>query len=162
MLQVWSPTDHEGISTACRHSFNAAWAPGGSEAALPEPVVTGLHTILAGVDSTRVTMQGAAVKGVGLQPEVHTFEERDKLLARFLKKSLTRLAILGSNDRPIRHTYTPFIQQATALVAGFTQQLAHFEAMQRNSRAVLADILLQSQAMLDDVGDSEGDVSAGF
>ena len=162
MLQKWSPTDTMENSTAYRHSFNAARAPVGSEAALPEPVVTDLHAILTGVDSTRVTMKGDAVKGVGLQPEVHTFEERDKLLARFLKKSLTRLAILGSSDKPIRHTYTPFIQQATDLVAGFTQQLAHFEAMQRNSRAVLADMLLQSQAILNNVGESENDVSAGF
>ena len=102
--------------------------------------------------------QGDAVKAVGLQSEVHTFEERDKLLARFLKKSLTRLATLRSGEIPIRHTYTQYIQQATALVAAFTQQLSHFEAVQRRTRVALADILLESQAMLDDLGDSEWDV----
>ena len=101
-----------------------------------------------------VTTEGAAVKDIGLESEAHTFEERDKLLARFLKKSLTRLATLGSSAKPIRHTYTQFVQQATALVTAFTQQLAHFEAVQRHSRLALADILLESQAMLYDLGDS--------
>ncbi len=148
-------------SAACRHSFNAAWAPVGDEAALPEPEVTGPRTLFNRVDSTVVTAEGAAVNDRGLQSEVHTFEERDKLLARFLKKSLTRLATLGSSQKPIRQTYTQFVQQATALVAAFTQQLAHFEAVQRHSRVALADILLESQAMLDDA-DSGHDVSAGF
>ena len=145
-------------SAACRHSSNAAWAPLGSEAALPEPEVTGQRTLLTGVEGTVVTTEGAAVKDIGLESEAHTFEERDKLLARFLKKSLTRLATLGSSAKPIRHTYTQFVQQATALVTAFTQQLAHFEAVQRHSRLALADILLESQAMLYDLGDSEWEV----
>ena len=124
--------------------------------------MTGPHMILTGVDGTRITTEGDAVRDVGLHSGMHTFEERDRLLARFMKKSLTRLAILGSSEKPIRHTFTPFIQQATALVAGFTQQLAHFEAMQRNSKAVLSDIMLESQGILDDLEDSEPDVSAVF
>ena len=143
---------------ACRHSSHVAWAPVGDEAALPEPVVTGPRTLLTGVDSTDKTTEGAAVKGVGLQSEAHTFEDRDKLLTRFLNKSLTRLATLGSSEKPIRHTYTSFIQQATALVAAFSQQLAHYEAVQRHTGAALADILLESQAMLDDLRDSEWDI----
>ena len=155
-----SPHGHDDVA-ACRGSFNAAWAPLGNEAALPELKMTDPCTLLNGVGSTVVIKEGVAVKAVGLQSEVHTFEERDRLLARFLKKSLTRLATLGSSDKPIRHTYTRFVQQATASVAAFTQQLAHFEAMQRHTSIALADILLQSQAMLDHLGNSESDISAG-
>ena len=83
---------------------------------------------------------------------VQSFEERDRFLARFLKKSLTRLATLGSSKEPIKQkTYTQFIQQATTLVAAFTQQLAHFEAVQRDFEDALADMLLDSQAILDDL-----------
>ena len=159
---MWSPHRHDGAFAACRHSFNAAWAPLGNEAALPEPEVTDPCPLFDGVDDKTITTEGAAVTAAGLQPEVHTCEERDKLLARFLKKSLTRLAALGSSEKPIRQTYTHFVQQTTALVAAFTQQLAHFEAVQRHTRFALADILLESQAMLNDVGDIERDISAGF
>ena len=145
---------------ACRHSFDVAWAPVGDDAALPEAVVTGPRTLLTGCRGKTDITEGAAVKDSGLPSEVYTFEERDRLLSRFLKKSLAQLAILGSSDKPIRLTYTPFVQQATALVAAFTQQLAHFEAMQRKSKLVLADILLESQAILAVVEDC--DDSAGF
>ena len=155
---MYSPDSHDGDLAACRHSFNAAWAPFGNEAALPEPGVTDSCTLLAEGGGTVVTTEGPAVKAVGLQPELHTFEGRDKLLARFLNKSLTRLATLGSSEKPIRHTYTQFVQQATALVAVFTQQLAHHEAVQRHTSVALADILVKSQAMLDDLEDLQWDV----
>ena len=35
-------------------------------------------------------------------------------------------------------------------MAAFTQQLAHFEAVQRDFEDTLADMLLESQAILDD------------
>ena len=147
---------------ACRYSFNAAWAPVGNEAALPEPVVAGPRRIFNRVGGKTITMDGSVVKDAGLQGQVHISVERDKLLARYLKKSLTRLATLGSSNKPIRQTYTHFVQQTTAVVAAFTQQLAHFQAMQRDSKAVLADILLEVQTVLHDLEDSELQVSAGF
>ena len=119
---------------------------------MPEPVMTGPSTLLIGADGTMVTTEGAALTDIGPQSEVQSFEERDRFLARFLKKSLTRLATLGSSKEPIRQkTYTQFIQQATTLVAAFTQQLAHFEAVQRDFEDALADMLLESQAILDDL-----------
>ena len=133
---------------ACRHSFDAAQEPAGSGTALPTPVVTGPSTLLIGADGTMVTTEGVALMDVS---PVQSFEERDRFLARFLKKSLTRLATLGSSKEPIRQkTYTQFVQQATTLVAAFTQQLAHFEAVQRDFEDTLADMLLESQAILDD------------
>ena len=113
---------------------------------MPEPVMTGPSTLLIGADGTMVTTEGAALTDIGPQSEVQSFEERDRFLARFLKKSLTRLATLGSSKEPIRQkTYTQFIQQATPLVAAFTQ------AVQRDFEDALADMLLESQAILDDL-----------
>ena len=146
----------------CRHSLNAAWAPFGNEEALPEPVVTGPCSLLTGVDGTLVTKEGPIAKDGGLQSEVHLFEERNKFLARYLKKSLSRLATLDSSEKPIRQTYPQFIRQATKMMAAFTQQLALFEAVQRDSETALADSLLEAQAILDGLEDSECDISASF
>ena len=107
-------------------------------------------------------MQGPFVKDVGLQPEGHIFEERDKFLASFLKRSMSRLSTLGSNEKPIRQTYPQFIRQATKAVAAFTQQLVLFEAVQRDSETALADCLLEAQAIVDNLEESECDVSASF
>ena len=147
---------------ACRHGFNAAWAPVGNETLLSGPVMTGPRTPLTGVDGTVGTKEGPAAKDLGLQSEEHLFEERDKFMARYLKKSLSRLATLDSREKPIRQTYTPFIRQATKAVAAFTQQLALFEAVQRDCETALADTLLEVQAILDGLEDSECDVSASF
>ena len=148
--------------SACRHSFSAAWAPVDNEAALPEPVVTGPRTLLTGVDDTVVTKEGTTAKGVGQQAEAHLFELRDKYMTRYLKKSLSRLATLDSGDKPSRQTYTQFIRQATKTMTAFTQQLALFEAVQRDRETALADSLLEAQALLDGLEDSESDVSASF
>ena len=142
-------------SAACRHSFNAAWAPFGNEADLPEPMVTGLR---AGVAGAVVSKTGRTVTDVGLQSELHLFEERDKYMTRYLKKSLSRLATLDSSEKTIRQTYTQFIRQATRTMTAFTQQLALFEAVQRDSETALADNLLEGQAILDHLEDSECDV----
>ena len=123
-------------------------------------MVTGPGTLLAGVDGTVVIMEGPTVKEVGLQSEVLTFVERDKFLARFLKKSLSRLATLGSNEKPIRQTYTQFIRQATKTVAAFIQQLARIETVQQDSEAALADSLQQAQAILDVLKGSQCDAPA--
>ena len=95
---------------------------------------------------------------VGLQSEMHLFEERNKYMTRYLKKSLSRLATLDSSEKTVRQTYTQFIRQATRTMTAFTQQLALFEAVQRDSETALADSLLEGQAILDHLEDLECDV----
>ena len=47
-------------------------------------------------------------------------------------------------------------------MTALTQQLTLFEAVQRDSETALADSLLEAQAILDALGDSDVDVSASL